>query len=78
MLFEYPIFFSFPAVRNTCENYSSKQYLIIKNNGDADCVFSVLSEAEFKKKRNISEYTNNHNNNINNNFSKQFFVMVKF
>ncbi|XP_022175737.1 uncharacterized protein LOC111037460 [Myzus persicae] len=45
---------TFPAVRDSCENYISKQYLIMKNNGDADCVFSVLTETEFQKKRNIS------------------------
>lgn len=46
----------------------------MKNNGDADCVFSVLTETEFQKKRNISEYTNDDDNN--NNLLKQFFAII--
>jgi len=44
----------------------------MKNNGDADCVFSVLTENEFKKNRNISEYGHGADNNIYDNFSKHF------
>ena len=69
--------FSFPIVRNSNENDNSKQYLIMKNNGDADCVFSVLTETEFQKKQNISEYiTMMILYYINNNLSKRLFAIL--
>lgn len=41
--------FSFAVDLNSSKNINPKKYLIVKNNGDADCVFSVLGEAEYQR-----------------------------
>lgn len=49
-------FFSFPAIDHySSQNINPKKYLILKNNGDADCVFSMIKETEYQKEHHIGK-----------------------
>lgn len=44
------ICFSFPVVDHYSSKYiNPKKFLILKNNGDAECVFSVIKETDYQR-----------------------------